>query len=363
MKPHKHSRRPVRSKSGIKLAVFFAGAFFLMLNAAVAWVQNDFSLRAVTHIRKEAASHGVKLRGLEFRCSGLASPNTLRWKNINAQIEITSSGTFSKKRSFAVKVRRMDVAWIGLFPPLFEIRTSGMRVQSTMVAEALGENRGPAENIDQGMMRFQTVYTFWNPRKARREAGALFSHLLDLMRRGKTPLLLDFKAVVSFEIRGVPLQAAMESRRIQGVTFLRMPVQDLILVSSVLDEGLTSQEIRILSENPMLAPQLLQIRNYARSTAYRAGKHDASVPKDAYRHVLWSYLLTREFGEAFSEKVTRAHEIDAVLDNTAAQSHMDFNNNEVGRRYAQLGYAESTLLTRLKKDPAVIRYSTAQKGR
>lgn len=362
MKPHKNLRRTARPKSGMKFTFFFVCAALLMMNAAVAWVQNEFSQQRVMHIREEAVDHGVKLQNLKFRCAGLAALNTLRWKSISGQIEIASDVDFSKPRSFSVRVRCLDAIWVGLFPPLFEIQASGIQIQSDVVAETLGDQSGHAEKIDQGMLRFQTVYTPWNPGKARREAGALFHKLLELVHKGKTSLVLDFKAAAFFEIRGTPIQAGIESRRIQGVTFLRMPAQDLITISAVLDEGLTSQEIRILSENPILAPQLLKIRNYARTTAYRAGKNDASVPKDAYRHVLWSYLLTREFGEAFSEKVTRAHEINAVLDNTAAQSQMDFKNNAVGRQYARLGYEESTLLKHLIKDPAVICYSIPQKS-
>jgi len=332
------------------------------MNGAAAWMQNEISQRVAVYTREEATGHGVKLQSLDFRCAGFSSFNSLRWKKINVRIEIPAGGVFSKARMFSVKARSMEVSWIGLFPPLFEVRAGGIQIESQVLAETLGGQTAGAEKTDQGTLRFQTVYTFWNRSKARREAGSLFNKLLEFARKGKTPLMLDFKTAVSFEIHGAPIRASIESRQIDGITFLRMPVQDLITISAVLDEGLTSQEIRILSENPMLAPQLLKIRNYARTTAYRAGKNDASVPKDAYRHVLWSYLLTREFGEAFSEKVTQAHEINAVLDNTAAQTAMDFKNNAVGRKYARLGYEESSLLSRLRKDPAVVRYSTPQKS-
>lgn len=363
MKPHQNTRRHARPLARMRFLFFLFCAGFLTANGAAAWVQNRFSDRWLVHAQTEAAGYGVKIREASFRCSGLSSLNTLRWKNLSGQVEISSGDVFTRARKFSIKARSLDISWIGVFPPLFEVRANGIQMSSAVIAETLGDQNTRSERVDQGALRFQTVYTFWNPRKARREAGALFSKLLELARKGKTTLMLDFKAAVLFEIHNTPIQASIESRRIEGMTHLRMPVQDLITLSAVLDEGLTSHEIQILSENPMLAPQLLRIRNYARTTAYRAGKNDASVPKDAYRHILWSYLLTREFGESFSEKVTRAHEINAVLDNTAAQTAMDFKNNAVGRRYARLGYEESTLLSRLRKDPAVIRYSTPQKGR
>lgn len=346
------------------MTFFFLGAAFLIMNAGAAWIQNKLSERVVSYIREEAADHGIELKRLKYRCSGFSSLNALRWKTISGQVEVIPSGAFSEPRVFDLTVQNLEAAWIGgLFSPLFEIRMGGLKTLSGVLADTLDETKTSTEKTDHGELRLRMNYTFWNPRKARREVGAIFNQLDGLVRKGKTTLGLDFKTAVLFEVHGVPIKASIESERHGGVTFLRMPVQDLITISAVLDEGLTSHEIRILSENPLLAPRLLKIRNAARRTAYRAGKEDASVPKDAYRHVLWSYLLTREFGEAFSERVTRAHEINAVLENTAAQNQMDFTNNAIGRQYARLGYEESSLLKRLMKDPSVIRYSSSQKGR
>ena len=86
----------------------------------------------------------------------------------------------------------------------------------------------------------------------------------------------------------------------------------------------------------------------------RARERDGSVPEDAYRHVLWSYLLTQEFDAEFAEKVTDAHEIGSTT-NTEAEHRMDYNNNAVGRRYAAEGVAEPEVLSRVRRDPAVIR--------
>jgi len=95
-------------------------------------------------------------------------------------------------------------------------------------------------------------------------------------------------------------------------------------------------------------------KNYAERTALNAFIDNVNVPEDAYRHVLWSYLLTNEYGVDFAKEITDAHEI-GLTDNTEADHEMDYNNNEVGRKYAGESLTESVLLTMVMTDPAVIR--------
>ena len=65
-------------------------------------------------------------------------------------------------------------------------------------------------------------------------------------------------------------------------------------------------------------------------------RYGENVPNDghadAFRHALWSALMTQEFGENFAERYGTAHE--TVPGNEADREAMDLYNNEVGRRIA-----------------------------
>jgi len=130
---------------------------------------------------------------------------------------------------------------------------------------------------------------------------------------------------------------------------------DVRMISKSLHEELTKTEISLLSTHPLLAPALFKIRNHARVQSEAAYANDATVSEDAYRHVLWSFLLTKEFGPEFAKQVTDAHEIGAVKPASEADHNMDYNNNKVGRDYAKAGYAENMLLGLVRTDPQVIR--------
>ena len=92
---------------------------------------------------------------------------------------------------------------------------------------------------------------------------------------------------------------------------------------------------------------------YARKETEKYGKLKA-IPEDAYRHVLWSYLLTKRFGPVFARHVTDAHEEGDPTD-TAADHIMDYHNNAIGRQYALKHYRKDEILDRVLSDPNVIR--------
>ncbi len=326
------------------------------LTAAVS-IQTAVTRQILTFAVKKAAGHGIVLKDFHFQSAGFASPATLRWENLKGEVCLHQGQVEARDRVFDVHVQQLDVSLCSFQPPVLRIKAQGIQMVSKVLAETLRARAEKPERIVHGIFEVRFPCSIFNLRKARRQAGTLFNHLLILVRYGKAPLPFHFEAVALFEIRRVSFEARILSEKQKNQTFLRMPRQDLLKISAVLEESLTDDEVRILSERPMLAPQLLQIRNNARHTAYVKGKQNKQIPKDAYRHILWSYLLTREFGEVFSKEVTDAHEKNSVLVNTKAQHAMDYNNNAIGRHYAKRHYSEVSILTRLMKDPAVIRYS------
>jgi hypothetical protein len=54
--------------------------------------------------------------------------------------------------------------------------------------------------------------------------------------------------------------------------------------------------------------------------------------RDAFRHCYWNAILTKEFGETWTQQFATAHE--ALPGNEAAREAMDLYNNEVGRSIA-----------------------------
>lgn len=123
----------------------------------------------------------------------------------------------------------------------------------------------------------------------------------------------------------------------------------------MLGRGLTDAEVELYSKYPDRMMRLKEIANYASEMARIEHAKDILVSEDAYRHVLWSWLLTKEYGEQFAKKVTDAHEAIGSK-NTEAQHIMDYKNNEIGIKYALEGIEEQDILPKMMDDPDVIKY-------
>jgi len=176
---------------------------------------------------------------------------------------------------------------------------------------------------------------------------------LDLMRSGTTSAPIEFKGRVVLALGGSEASVRVRADESEQGRILVADRGDLAVVSSLFHEKLTEAEIELISANALRASRLLRITEAAESRAREARRRDPRVPKDAYRHVLWSYLLTREFGDEFAKAVTDAHE--RRPGNHPSERDMDVRNNRVGRAYANRGVPESEILERVMTDATVVR--------
>jgi hypothetical protein len=83
------------------------------------------------------------------------------------------------------------------------------------------------------------------------------------------------------------------ARSKDGYSIIRLDKSSLKTMAEQYGDNITEAEAELLSMNPFKVPRLIEIMRKARA---ESEKHAGSphVPEDAYRHVLWSYLLTRE---------------------------------------------------------------------
>lgn len=162
------------------------------------------------------------------------------------------------------------------------------------------------------------------------------------------------RALVTLKVRGKKSQANLFTVIEEGHTSLRFKEKDIKKMAATFEIKLSHEEAAIIARYPVRAPAIIRITSEAETFSRHARKTDRSVPEDAYRHVLWSYMLTQEFGNAFAEKVTDAHE--TLPTNTAAERKMDFHNNRIGREYANQGVNREKILWLVKNDRQVIKY-------
>ena len=183
-----------------------------------------------------------------------------------------------------------------------------------------------------------------------RSALDVFPKVVDLTREGRTELPVELDGKLTFILKGREVTTNLEIAQDGPWNELRIVVDDLKALAPMFDEPFTDAEYELVASMPLRTPRLLRIRDDAASTAKRAYEGDETIPEDAYRHVLWSFLLTKAFGPDVAMRVTDAHE-QGDWDSTDADREMDLNNNSIGRRYAAEGAERADILAEAARRP------------
>jgi hypothetical protein len=180
----------------------------------------------------------------------------------------------------------------------------------------------------------------------------LFTKFLQLWEEGGIELPLDIDGKIAFSLKGQPVELRMQDFEQEGKTSIVFLREDVARLSDVFQDKLTEAEIDLLATNVRRAPRLLEIKDDAETISSVARQENDAVPQDTYRHILWSFMLTQEYGAKLAEQVGDAHEMGDT-GNTDAEREMDLHNNAIGRKYAREGISAPEVLKRLMADPEV----------
>ena len=305
------------------------------------------------------AAHGLECRGLRYaRVSMEGFAGTLVVHEPACRLHMAPGAADGLTRSLAAgDQQKGDLA---LSAARVSIGLGGLLRQRLQVAV----RDGAIERLDvataaptgQRLARIDADVTVplpgWRPRAALAGLRAEARRMLD---EGRTGLPLSLDAVATLQFAGRPHELRLRSEPDGTGTRLVLDRDDLRRLGRSHDPPLSEAEIAVVATNPARAPRLLRLAQTAELEAARLKARDPLFADDAYRHVYWSWLLTREFGAAFAERVTDAHEEGTTYEYGEAPRRMDLRNNALGREWAAGGVAAAELAERVRSDPRVVR--------
>ncbi|MFZ2948917.1 MAG: hypothetical protein WA003_05475 [Desulfuromonadaceae bacterium] len=334
------------------LALLIAGGIML-----ANFVLERASDKALEYLAAEGASRGVKVEFAKFENVGFKGVGAVRWSDFVTVIDAPRYISIAPGEQVLLSIGEINLDLMRLFQGVAAITSFdiGLRVQRSPTSAENSDAQ--IEGFDEGQLMVELPLNFTDKGNAAASIAEIPKRALQFLQEGNTQVPFDFRAKSTFKIGGAVVRADITTKERGGYYFLVMSPDDLRKIAAILKADFTEEEIRLVSLRPLLAPAIFKITNFARTQAAAAYAKDATVPEDAYRHVLWSFLLTREFGPEFAKQVTDAHEIGAIKFNTEADHRMDYNNNKVGRDYAKAGHAEGLILQMVRTDPGVVRVS------
>lgn len=331
------------------LLVVLAGAAVLALGVFLArgriagWVV----MQAIREAQARAGAGGLGLTDLEPGHSTLTGLFSLKCEGLRGRLVVPHGLVSRDAESYVFVARMLRVRFDSVFAGRVVLALQG---GSLYKLRADGEASGEWLSDLQGE---GVVDVSW--RDPRASVRRIEHELRRLVATGVMDLAARVRGRARFLVRRQWFEATLYSETDGRQTRIMFDRDDVKRVSAGYAQPLTETEIDLVAHYPTLAPVLLQITDKAKRAAAERRRADRTFAEDAFRHVLWSYLLTREYGPEFAQVVTDAHEIGATYEKGEAARQMDLQNNAVGRDYALAGVPEEDVERRFQADVRVMR--------
>lgn len=337
--------------------LLYSLVFLLVLSVTSLFVFSGRLLENYTRSMIPLMMSHVQMIGLEnpkvwFEKAEVSLGGTLIWHGVGARFELDSG---QKRVRFLGNIKKLEVAFPNFGSERIQIAAHDFNVRPLGFSSGGLEEGGVKALSDvyvQGS-RFFVEHPFgW--KNANYHVKEVFRIVGALVQGERVAYPMELEAVVFFRLDGKKVSAGTYLKEEAGSYALAMRVSDLRRIVSAKEVSYTDAELELMSEYPTRVPNLLSIKNRAAATARTAAAEDDSVPEDAYRHILWSYYMSREYGTDFAKLVTDAHEAQTI-ETHPLDSEMDLINNQIGRRYAREGLAEQRILAEIRTDMRVVR--------
>lgn len=315
--------------------------------ALLALLITPLSNKGIEIIKRKASKLGVELHKLSFGSVYTSSPTELTWNDALAQFSFPAKDFFLSEKTFSASADKVSLRIKNLHKRKFGLAIRGLTLQ------ILGKTEGdPMEYIEGQDLEIKFQLNSIRPDQISAQAKNWANGLSDLLIYGHTSWPITFSGATYLTFRGKPARVRL-SVHPEGESYvLTINRKDLEELSKKLIEPVTSQDLDLISKYPLRAPALLKISDYAAYSAHAAHKKTPAISENCYRHTLWSYLLTKQFGEKFAITFTNAHE--AGDPDIGGDSEIDLRNNIVGRSYALEKIPEASIASRLLTDPRAV---------
>lgn len=267
-------------------------------------------------------------------------------KSSNLQFDIWTTGSNQHVR---ITAESLSSQLKGITSGVLKVSGRGINLVSGNDEKPLLSNQFKIRNIEVSFVEYESYVSILNPDQSMRR---VYGDLAQLIKLGDTNGRLNMKGTVYFDFgNDLIFPQRFFTEQNTGLTRIVLNLEDLRLVAPRFASRLSEGDLQLVANHPLKAPRLLEIRQETEEKARELRWGQRNFPEDVYRHVLWSYLLTKEYGQEFANLVTNSHEVGSF--NTEEETAKDRQNNRVGIAYAEEGVAESKLLSRIRSDPRV----------
>ena len=323
-------------KTLIKTSIFFL-VLFLIIYFSANYLLKKLAVKAVAELKPRLEQKGIIIENFNYKNILLNSYNSCAVNDIDLVFHLNKK--LYNKESFKARfnARSITVRFADFNTPSFFFTFKDF---SLFVEPEENSTKKPFGKLENGYMKSRIPLYLKNPEESARE---ILAEMKTLFQENTTPIDLEIEADVLLGIDEKEVKIGLYTERIDSRTYLKFNDEDILKAAKEFDLELAEKEAEIIANHPSKVPALVKITRDAKRLSQYEKNKNASFPEDAYKHIYWSYHLTREFGPDLAKEITDAHE--TIPNNTENERKMDFHNNEIARKYAD----EYLSLDELKK--------------
>jgi hypothetical protein len=312
------------------------------------YIARELVKYGLEYVKPELEDHGITIKQLHYGNVTLYSFKSFSIKGVDLKFDLEKEIYGRKSFSAVFHANSLIVRLANLRDPTIKLtlRDFNLHIQSN------------EENPDRPFGKFENAY--WKgeaPIKlyGLQESGKLVvNRLKTLFRENSIPDPMEFEGDAILSLDGYPVKIGMSTKRVDNRTYLVLNKDDVLTaVGDLPDVEISDEEAVLISRYPARALHILKITREAQHISKRKKSEKENFPDDAFKHIYWSYHLSRTFGSEFAKEITDAHE--TLPNNTTRERQMDFHNNEVGRNLASRNLSVGELERIVLTSPDVIR--------
>ena len=314
------------------MKILFKSILILCLLVLAGYIAANFVLKkmgpkALEEIRAQLDQKGIEVKQFEYEDIQINSYNSAELQNVSLEFQLDKKVYGNRSYTAQFRAESVSARLANLNNPVlfftldnFSIIIEPEDKTATRVFAKLNDG-----NLQTGMPLYLE-----SPFES---AKAIIADIEQLFREDYTLGKLSFTAKTLLGIDNKELDVRMFTERKNDTTFLRFDKNDIRHISNEVDLDLVDAEIEVIARHPSKVPAMIKITMQAKLLSGMEKAQNPQFPEDAFRHLYWSYHLTREFGPKLAKEITDAHE--TAPGNTQNERLMDYHNNEVARMLAR----------------------------
>lgn len=333
-------------KTLIKTALFFL-VVFLIAYFSANYVLKKLAVKAVAELKPKLEQKGIIIENFSYSNVLLTSYNSCRITNIDLDFYLNKK--LFDKESFKAQfnTKSITIRFADFNNPSFFFSFQDF---SLFLEPEENTPKKPFGKLENGYLKSRIPLYLKNPEESARE---ILVEVKSLFRESMTPMDLEIEVDVVLGMDEKEARVGLYTERTETLTCLKFNDKDILKAAKEFELELAEKEAEIIANYPSKVPALIKItRDAKRLSEMEKGNND-SFPEDAYKHIYWSYHLTRAFGPDLAKEITDAHE--TIPNNTKNERKMDFQNNAIGRKYAKENISAIEMKNRVNHSPEVIR--------